>query len=152
MNPVLLVLLLFVLAPLGELYVLIEVGGEIGAGPTILLSLFTAFLGGWLVRMQGLSVLFRVQQTLAVGELPAVEMLEGAVLMVTGVLLLLPGFITDAAGFLMLVPPLRRGLIIWLLRHANIMRPVARSPEAQHFRHLIEGEYKRHDDSDDHRG
>lgn len=78
MNPTLIFLLLFVGAPLLELYFLIEVGSVIGALPTILVSIFTAVLGGALVRMQGMSVLLRVQQNLAKGQAPALEMMEGA--------------------------------------------------------------------------
>ncbi len=144
MNPAFLLLLILVGAPLVELYVLIEVGGEIGALPTIGLSIFTAVLGAWLVRLQGLSVLFRVRQTLARGETPAVEMLEGALLMMAGVLLLFPGFITDALGFLVLVSPLRRALVRAVLRRAVAFGPPpgaggGRTPDVR----VIEGEYRR---------
>jgi UPF0716 protein FxsA len=144
--PLLIALAVFVGAPLVELYVLIEVGGEIGALPTIALSVFTAVLGGLLVRMQGLSVVLRVQQALGREELPAIELLEGAVLLATGVLLLLPGFITDALGFLMLVPALRRALIVaWLRRRGNL-RPGGRGPGPDAgSQGYIEGEFRRDD-------
>ncbi len=111
-NPLPLLLLLFLIAPAIELYLMIQVGSRIGAGPTVLLVLFTAVLGGLLVRMQGLSTLNRVRRTLARGEAPALEMLEGVALALAGVLLFLPGFVTDTAGFLLLVPPLRRWLVM----------------------------------------
>jgi UPF0716 protein FxsA len=145
MSGLLIFLLLFVGAPLIELYVLIEVGSGIGALPTILLSIFTAVLGGWLVRYQGLSVLFRVRNMLDAGETPALELLEGAVLLVTGLLLLLPGFITDAFGFVMLIPPVRRLMIVRLLRRRGVLRPGAGSPGPDPNKGYIEGEYRRED-------
>ncbi len=151
MNPGIIFLLLLVGAPLLELYVLIEVGSEIGALPTILLSIFTAVLGATLVRMQGISVLTRVQQTLAKGEAPALEMLEGAMLMMSGVMLLFPGFITDIMGFLMLIPPLRRKFILAILKRSGAIstRKQGAGPAADvEIRrvNIIQGEYRRDDD------
>ncbi|WP_456377792.1 FxsA family protein [Thiolapillus sp.] len=149
MNPGIIFLLVLVGAPLLELYVLISVGSEIGALSTILISIFTAVLGAALVRMQGVSVLMRVQSTLARGEAPALEMLEGAMLMMSGVMLLFPGFITDIIGFLMLVPPLRRKFIVAMLRRSGALSPS--SPEAPpdvevRRVNIIQGEYRRDDD------
>jgi UPF0716 protein FxsA len=151
MNPGIIFLLLLVGAPLMELYVLIEVGSEIGALSTVLLSIFTAILGAGLVRMQGLSVLMRVQQSMAQGEAPAIEMLEGAMLMLSGVLLLFPGFITDILGFLMLIPPLRRYFIVAMLKRSGNLSPVQgdSAPSAGEkikSVHIIQGEYRREDD------
>lgn len=151
MNPGIIFLLLLVGAPLLELYVLIEVGSGIGALPTILLSIFTAVLGATLVRMQGISVLMRVQQTLAKGEAPALEMLEGAMLMMSGVMLLFPGFITDIMGFLMLIPPLRRKFILAMLKRSGTISPTepgtgsAADVEIRHV-NIIQGDYRRDDD------
>jgi len=145
-NPLLIFLILFVGAPLVELYVLIEVGSEIGALPTIALSIFTAVLGGLLVRLQGFSVLFRAQELMARGEAPAIEMMEGAMLLVVGFALLLPGFITDAVGFLLLITPIRRAVIIWVLRSRGILRPGQAPPQKDgQPRGYIEGEYHRDD-------
>lgn len=149
MNGALFFLLLFVGAPLLELYVLIEVGSEIGALPTILLSIFTALLGAALVRYQGVGVLFRVHESLDRGEAPAIEMMEGAILMLTGVLLLLPGFITDFFGFLALIPPLRRAFIIYFLKHSGALHPAGTpgSHEESVTRvEIIEGKFHREDD------
>ena len=107
--PLLLPLLLAI--PVLEIWLLIRVGSIIGAGWTIFFVVFTAFLGLLLVRVQGLSTLARMQQAMLRGDLPAMEMLEGVALLFTGVLLLTPGFFTDAIGFVLLVPSLRRGLI-----------------------------------------
>lgn len=114
-------LLLFFTVPLAEIYVLLEVGGWIGALPTIGLVVFTAVLGAVLVRAQGFSTLMRVQECMGRGELPAIPLLEGACLLVAGALLLTPGFVTDAFGFLLLVPPLRRHFIkVYLTRHVRV--------------------------------
>lgn len=147
MPALILFLLLFVGAPLVELYLLIEVGTRIGALPTIALSIFTALLGGALVRWQGLSVLFRVREVAARDEVPAIEMLEGLVLFAAGALLLLPGLITDAVGFLLLVTPLRRALIVRWLQHRGVLRPGAGAPHAGAGPPggYIEGEYRRDD-------
>lgn len=142
-------LIIFVAAPLLELYVLIEVGSEIGALSTILVSVITAIVGGTLVRIQGMSVLFRVREAMDRGEAPALEMMEGAVLMLAGLLLLLPGFITDALGFLALLPPFRKYFIIGMLKRSGVFQPVdneqhsSRQPGPQR---TIEGEFHRHDD------
>ena len=96
--------------PLLEVYLLIRIGSQIGALSTVALIIATAVLGAFLLRQQGLSTLARVRGSLDRGELPAVEMVEGVILMVTAVLLLTPGFFTDAVGFAVLMPPLRRRL------------------------------------------
>ena len=151
MNPGIIFLLILVGAPLVELYVLIEVGSEIGALPTILLSIFTAILGAYLVRLQGVSVLVRVQNSLARGEAPALEMLEGAMIMMSGVMLLFPGFITDIFGFLVLVPPLRRKFILAMLKRSGGRSPAGPpqgGPADVEIRrvNVIQGEYRRDDD------
>ena len=146
-SPALIFLLIFVGAPLLELYLLIEVGSVIGALPTIALSVFTAVLGGLLVRIQGFGVLFRVQAAMERREVPALELLEGAMLLLTGLALLLPGFITDAVGFLLLIPPLRRWIIVHWLEARGSLRPAAGGPGASQSRpdRIIEGDYRRDD-------
>lgn len=107
-TPVLrLLLLLFIIMPVLEMWVLIKVGGVIGPWPTIGLVLLTAAVGYSLLRQQGFATLMRGQQRMHQGELPASEMLEGLMLAISGALLLTPGFVTDAIGFLGLVSPLR---------------------------------------------
>ncbi len=106
-----LLLLPFVLLPLIELYVLIEVGSRIGGAVTILLCLATAALGGWLVRAQGLRMLFDARQHMVAGQLPTTDIAHGLMISMAGVLLLTPGFVTDIIGFLLLIPILRRALI-----------------------------------------
>ncbi|HID48381.1 MAG TPA: FxsA family protein [Chromatiales bacterium] len=143
-------LLLFLLVPLIEIYFLIKVGDVIGAGWTVFLVVFTAVVGVWLLRVQGLGTLYRVQASLEQGELPATAMLEGMLLLVAGALLLTPGFVTDTIGFLLLVPPLRHRLAAWLLfrgvLQAGMPPPRRPGPGSDHGRRTIEGEYKRRDE------
>ena len=103
-------LLVFFLTPIVEMYLLIEVGGTIGAWPTIFLVMLTAVIGVALLRRQGLTTLTRGVGRLQRGELPAREMVEGLLLAVAGALLLTPGFLTDGIGFVLLAP-LSRGLL-----------------------------------------
>ncbi len=150
MNPVFIFLLLFVGVPLLELYWLLEVSGAIGAFPTIFLVVFTAVLGGLMVRIQGFASTMRVRAALSQGETPAIEMLAGSLLLVSGFLLLLPGFFTDIIGFLLLIPPLRQWLVVTVLQRMRILRP-QRPAEPQQGRpsprpRVIEGEYRREDD------
>lgn len=138
-------LLLFVGVPLIELYFLIQVGSEIGALPTIALSIFTALLGGALVRVQGFSVLMRVQGAMARNEVPALQMMDGALLLVAGLVLLLPGFFTDILGFLLLIPALRQLLIA---RFVGRIQPQTEDDMGQPRQgpRVIEGEYRRERD------
>lgn len=106
---------LFLVVPLVEIYLLIKIGSVVGAGVTIFLVVFTAFLGAILVRAQGFSTLARMQAQMATAQLPALEIMEGVFLFVAGALLLTPGFFTDAVGFVFLTPPLRRLIIRWII-------------------------------------
>jgi len=112
-----LLLLLFLTVPLVEIYFLIQAGSLIGTLPTILLCIFTAALGAVLLRIQGIQTLLRAQQKLQNGEIPADDLLGGLILLLCGVCLLTPGFATDIAGFLCLVPALRNFMAMKLLRH-----------------------------------
>ncbi len=103
--------LLFFILPFIEIWLLIKVGGAIGALPTFLLVILASIAGGYLLRQQGMSALRRFQQSLAQGQLPANEMLEGVMIVLGALLLMLPGFFTDLIGALFLIPPLRRALI-----------------------------------------
>jgi UPF0716 protein FxsA len=154
MHPYQILFLLFLLVPLLEIYLLIKVGGIVGALPTVFLVVFTAVLGAGLLRIQGFSTMTRVRNTLAQGGIPAVEMLEGAVLLVAGALLLTPGFFTDAIGFLCLIPPVRRAMIKLALRRFFTPFGGGRGPGAgrpphdtpSHGPRTIEGEFRREDD------
>ena len=102
---------IFVAVPLVEMYILIRVGGYLGALPTVGLVMLTAVIGVTLLRRQGLATLTRAQTNMNVGVLPAKEMAEGIMLAVAGALLLTPGFFTDAVGFSLLVPAVRSALL-----------------------------------------
>ena len=101
---------LFILVPLAELYLLIEVGSGIGGFLTIALCLLTAALGGILVRHQGMRTLLQAKDLVDRGEPPAEQMLHGMMIAISGVMLFLPGFITDLIGFLLLIPMIRHWL------------------------------------------
>ncbi len=95
---------IFVVVTLAEIYVLVSVGDAIGAWSTILLVIITALIGSTLLKQQGWSIMAKAQQNIAEGKTPALEMLEGVVILISGVLLLTPGFITDGLGLLGLIP------------------------------------------------
>lgn len=106
--------LLFTLIPIIELYTLVQVGGVIGAFPTILVVIFTGAAGAWLARMEGFNTMLRVRESLNQGRMPADEMVEGLMILVAGIVLLTPGFITDFMGLILLFPPTRKPIARWL--------------------------------------
>ncbi|HSW09291.1 MAG TPA: FxsA family protein [Bacillota bacterium] len=109
-------LLIFSLVPLAEIALLIEVGRRIGLPATLALVLLTAAAGAVLARRQGLAVVRSIGDDLSRGELPAVGLMDGALILIGGILLVTPGFLTDAAGLLLLVPAVRRWIRRWLRR------------------------------------
>jgi len=111
-----LILAIFIGLPVIEIAVLIEVGGRIGLWATIAAIIGTAIAGSFLLRWQGLAVLARARRELQSGKPPVRELLDGACLLVAGCLLLTPGFVTDGLGALLLIPPVRTILQIWLVR------------------------------------
>lgn len=150
-------LFLFLLFPIVELALLIQVGSAIGVLPTLLLVIGTAILGGVLLRVAGVATAWRAREKLARGELPEQEMLEGLMIALGGGLLLLPGFITDVLGVLCLIP-FSRGLLVNKLRQRaaeQAMRQrafaddlAARTGQSQPGAtrpRVLEGEYERRD-------
>lgn len=111
----LLVLAAFILTPLVEIGVFIEVGGLLGVWPTLALVVVTAAVGVALLRRQGLSTFTRAREALRRHQAPVDEVFDGLCLLVAGALLLTPGFVTDALGFLLLIPAARRALQAFLL-------------------------------------
>lgn len=107
--------LLFVIVPIVELMLLIEMGQLVGLLPTLALVMFTGVTGAWLARAEGMRVFFQFQRELATGRLPGQAMLDGISVLVGGAFLLTPGILTDVAGFSLLFPPTRR----WLQRRVR---------------------------------
>ena len=164
-------LVIFIGVPLIEIYLLIEIGGAIGAFPTVLAVVFTALLGVTLIRIQGFSTLQKAQRSMAQGVTPALEIFEGMMLLVAALCLLMPGFFTDSIGFLLLVPPFRSFLATLIIgsavlksrfSHNNIQGDFIDgewedlSPEQQHQRNqeqlrhhrVIEGSVDKSDSSE----
>jgi UPF0716 protein FxsA len=99
--------LLFIVIPIAELAVIIKVGSYLGVWPTIALLIAISVGGAWLVKWQGIFTLGRIQTELAAGRLPARHLVDGALIILAGALMLTPGFLTDIVGILLLIPPTR---------------------------------------------
>ncbi len=144
------VLLALIVTPIVEIAVFIEVGGEIGLWPTLAIVIATAVAGTWLLRVQGISTLLRAQQSLARQEFPLQEVYDGLCLLFAGALLLTPGFVTDAFGMLLFVPPFRHALQHriqrWLARSGRVEMFAGnggnRPPEDGRDGTIIEGDYE----------
>ena len=130
----------FFVTPLVEMYLLIEVGGQIGAWSPIFLVVFTAVVGVSLLRWQGFRTLTRGLRRLQQGQLPATEMVEGLLLAAAGALLLTPGFVTDAVGFGLLMPWARNNIAKKILAQVDLRGPVHRPTGVGE---TIEGDFQR---------
>jgi UPF0716 protein FxsA len=103
----LLLVLLFIVVPIAELYVIIQVGEWIGVWPTLLLLVLDAIVGSWLLKHEGRAAWRRFNEALAERRIPAKEVADGFLVILGGALLIAPGFITDIFGILFLIPPTR---------------------------------------------
>jgi UPF0716 protein FxsA len=116
----LLLLLAFVVVPIVEIYVIVQVGEAIGVIPTVLLLLADAVLGTWIFRREGRRAWRALQQAIGEHRVPTREVADGALIVLGGALMLAPGFVTDAVGLLCVLPPtramLRRALSVWVGR------------------------------------
>ena len=121
-------LLAFTIIPIIEIYLLIEIGSIFGVLTAITLVILTGFLGAFMARMQGLQTLFRIQESLREGRMPSSELLDALLIVIAGVVLLTPGFLTDSAGFLLLIPTTRNSIISWLQRQIEL-RYMSNRPE-----------------------
>jgi len=141
-----------------EIFVLVKVGSFLGAWPTVVLVIFTALIGSALVRSQGVQLLQQLQQRMAQGEMPGLQLIEGVMLLMTGVLLVTPGFVTDFCGLLLLQPKIRASLAKIVLANVKL-KPNAcmsgsyyQSQTGASFANkkvdedVIEGEFERKDD------
>ncbi|MBX2847321.1 MAG: FxsA family protein [Acidiferrobacterales bacterium] len=145
--PFYILLFLFIFVPVVEISFLIKIGKAIGGLYTILFVIFTAVLGAYLVKAQGVATLNKLQQETNAGRVPAMQLAEGVALLFAGAVLLTPGFITDAVGFSLLIPQIRQGLISWIMKKGIIKaqttttgfnHPQKRSNDGD----VIEGEYR----------
>ena len=120
--------LAFTIIPIIEIYLLIEIGSMFGALTAVALVILTGFLGAFLARMQGLQTLYRIQESLHEGRMPSGELLDALLIVIAGLVLLTPGFLTDSAGFLLLIPATRNSIKYWLLRQIEL-RYMSNRPE-----------------------
>lgn len=139
----------FLAVPIIEIALFIQVGGLIGLWPTLAIVVLTAILGTWLVRSQGVLALHNVRQSFADLRDPTEPLAHGAMILVAGVLLLTPGFFTDAVGFALLTPPVRVAVINYLRKHIKVQRfEMGGGPGPQRRPHtgargdVIDGEYE----------
>jgi UPF0716 protein FxsA len=103
----LLLALVFIVGPIVELYVIIQVAHVIGGWETVAFLLVESLIGAWLMKRQGRGVLTRIQDALGAGRMPTRELVDGGLILFAGALMLTPGFVTDIFGFLLLIPPTR---------------------------------------------
>lgn len=156
------IFIILIAIPIAEIWLLLRVGSLLGAIPTIGLVVFTAMLGVALLRQQSWVALSKAQEKMRHGQVPAKEIVDGLFLAVGGALLLTPGFITDALGFVCLLPFARQGLIVWcvgpflkrMMAHGSMHVHQAGTSSHQHTstqrdslyeKDAIEGEYRRDD-------
>ena len=120
--------LAFTIIPIIEIYLLIEIGSMFGVLTAVTLVILTGFLGAFLARMQGLQTLYRIQESLREGRMPSGELLDALLIVIAGLVLLTPGFLTDSAGFLLLIPATRNSIKYWLRRQIEL-RYMSNRPE-----------------------
>ncbi|MFT2112279.1 FxsA family protein [Marinomonas sp. 2405UD68-3] len=139
-------LFFILLIPIIEILVLIEVGGQIGGLNAVLLIFATAIFGIGIIRKQGGETLLKAQEKLKVNVLPAQEMVDGILLAISGVFLVIPGFVTDAIGILLLIPPVRKGIFYTVFLKLIASKINASASYASRHKDngdVIEGEYTR---------
>ena len=125
--------LLFLVVPIAELYVIVQVAGGIGIPETILLLIAVSVVGAWLAKWAGLGVLRRLQVTLREGRVPSSELVDGALVLMAGALMITPGFLSDCLAIGLLIPPTRaaaRGLILRRIRAGGGLITVVTSGRA----------------------
>ena len=142
-------LILFLIFPLLELFIMIQIGTEIGAIWTIFVIVFTGVFGALLLRQQGFSSMMRVRESMNRGEIPALPLFEGFIILIAGILLIIPGFITDAIGLFFLITPIRQ----WIIQHFISFQKIKpmdtastpKDPLDKPNKRIIDGEYTRDD-------
>ena len=145
--------LILIIVPIIEITLFVQIGGAIGLGWTLLVILATAMLGARAIRRQGIDALARAQAQMATGKPPVGEIVHGALILMAGILLLTPGFMTDALGFVLLFPitrlfvlELAAGFILpKLFSGFSVRRENARNPADAK---IIDGDYRVEDPDD----
>ena len=156
--------LLFIIVPIIEISVLMQVGQLLGVWPTVAIVIITAWLGAKNVRQQGIATVQSLQTKMAQGQMPSDEIVAGLLLLIAGVTLITPGFVTDAFGLLLLVPAFRRGLVKSVQKHIvttqvhqsqygfhqQSVDPIENDPfeqkqQSHHQGQTLDGEYERKD-------
>ena len=110
---------LFILVPIAEFALLIEIGRRLGTIETLMLIFGTGILGAFLARLEGLRILYRIQNDLRTGQMPAEQLFDGVLVLIAGVVLLTPGLLTDIAGLILLFPPTRYPVKAFIKRSAR---------------------------------
>ena len=113
--------LAFTLIPVSEIYILIAIGGQIGILPSIALVILTGIVGASLARSQGLQTLGRIRDSFQQGVVPGEELLNALLIAIAGIVLLTPGYLTDAAGLFLLIPATRTLCREWLKRRIELV-------------------------------
>ena len=130
-----------VILPIAEIAIFFEIGSRLGLWPTIGAVLATAIFGSILVRRQGMAIFRQVQNEVRAGCLPALQIFDGLSLLIAGALLLAPGFITDAAGCLFLIPLIRHFFINSIVSFVQVRISAISSAVSQPREQTIEGEF-----------
>ncbi len=131
----------FILVPLAELYILLRIGEAAGFLPTVGIIVFTGVLGAWLARHEGLRTARAIREELDAGHMPADRLMDAALILAAGILLLTPGILTDVTGFLLLAPPVRGVLRRWV---KEALRKRFAGPEPE----VIDVEWTQDDDDE----
>lgn len=141
-----LLLLLFIGIPLLEITLFIQVGGAIGLGWTLAIVIATAFLGAFMVRSQGAQAMLNLRSSFSSLEDPTEHLAHGAMILLSGAMLLTPGFFTDFIGFMLLVPPVRVAVYRYARSRVNVQRfqmgPNAGQTRQTRGDHVIDGEFE----------
>lgn len=139
------ILIALILMPFAEIAAFIQIGERLGLGPTLAGAALAALAGVLVLRHQSLATLRQVRDSLDAGRLPVAELFDGACRLAAGVLLVIPGFVTDALALMLFLPPVRHGLRAWIARR---LTPSAAGPAGTAAGPVIEGEFERVDAAD----
>lgn len=145
-------LFIFIIIPIIEIGLFIQVGGWLGLWPTLGIVILTAFIGTYLLRMQGMAELAKLQGSMQTGQNPVEPIANGALILVAGILLLTPGFFTDGVGFALLTPPIRAMVIKWgaarFKNSQNIVFTQTGHPQQAQHSDTVEADFVVLDDDD----